>query len=230
MIMDIKYSLKRSRKRKKTISLQIGNNSEVTIHAPYFTPVKEITRFVEEKQSWIDKAIRRQAAQQASHQEKAFVTGENFYYLGQAYPLEAYFEPLENAGVIFWNNRFFLNCPVNTEMRKHYFMSWYRKKALQYLSERVDFYGGMLNLISGGVRISAAERRWGSCSEDNHLSFSFRLMMAPPEVVDYVVVHELMHIREKNHSSKFWDLVVEVLPDYKAHRRWLREHQHYFNL
>ena len=228
--MDIKYSLKRSRKRKKTISLQIGNNSEVTIHAPYFTPVKEITRFVEEKQSWIDKAIRRQAAQQASHQEKAFVTGENFYYLGQAYPLEAYFEPLENAGVIFWNNRFFLNCPVNTEMRKHYFMSWYRKKALQYLSERVDFYGGMLNLISGGVRISAAERRWGSCSEDNHLSFSFRLMMAPPEVVDYVVVHELMHIREKNHSSKFWDLVVEVLPDYKAHRRWLREHQHYFNL
>ena len=54
--------------------------------------------------------------------------------------------------------------------------------------------------------------------------------MAPAEVVDYVVVHELMHIREKNHSSKFWDKVIEVVPDYKAHRRWLREHQHYFNL
>jgi predicted metal-dependent hydrolase len=228
--MDIKYSLKRSRKRKKTISLQIGNNSEVTIYAPYYTPVKEINRFVEEKESWIDKAIRRQAALQVSPQEKSYVTGENFYYLGQLYPLEAYFEPLENAGVIFWNRRFFLNCPANAEMKKHYFISWYRKKALQYLTERVDFFGSMLNLKSGGVRISAASKRWGSCSEDNHLSFSFRLMMAPPEVVDYVVVHELMHIREKNHSSKFWDLVVEVVPDYKAHRRWLREHQHYFNL
>ena len=228
--MDIQYSLKRSRKRKKTISLQIGNNSELMIYAPYFTPVVEINRFVEEKQNWIDKAMRRQARLQVQHKEKAYVTGETFYYLGQTYPLESYFEPLENAGVIFWNNHFFLNCPANQEMRKHYFVSWYKKKARQYLSERVDFYSGMLKLESGGLRITSAERRWGSCSEDNHLAFSFRLIMAPPEVVDYVVVHELMHIREKNHSSKFWNKVVEVIPDYKTHRRWLREHQHNFNL
>ena len=228
--MDIKYSLKRSRKRKKTISLQIGNNSEVTIHAPYYTPVTEINRFVEEKQNWIDKATRQQAALQVAQQEKAYLTGENFYYLGQTYPLEAFFEPLENTGVIFWDNRFFLNCPENRDMRKYYFISWYKKKARQYLCERVDFYRNMLNLESGGIRITSAGSRWGSCSEDNNLSFSFRLMMALPEVVDYVVVHELMHIREKNHSSKFWDLVVEVTPDYKAHRRWLREHQDCFNL
>lgn len=228
--MDIKYSLKRSRKRKKTISLQLGHNAEITIYAPYFTPVTEINRFVEEKQDWINKALRRQAKLLVAHQEKTYVTGENFYYLGQPYPLEAYFEPLENAGVIFWNNRFFLNCPANTEEQKHYFVLWYKKKAQQYFRERVDFYSSMLKLTSGGVRITSAGSRWGSCSEDNHLSFSFRLMMAPPKVTDYVVVHELMHIREKNHSSKFWDLVVEVTPDYKAHRRWLREHQHYFNL
>jgi len=228
--MDINYSLKRSRKRKKTISLQIGSNSEVTICAPYFTPVKEINRFIKEKQNWIDQAIKRQATLQVSQKEKTYETGEIFYYLGQIYPLEAYFEPLENAGVIFWNNRFFLNCPANPEMRKNYFIAWYKKKARQYLSERVDFYSGMLKLESGGVRITSAESRWGSCSEDNHLSFSFRLIMAPPFVIDYVVVHEMMHIREKNHSSKFWDLVIGVIPDYKAHRRWLRDHQHHFNL
>ena len=228
--MDIKYSLKRSRKRKKTISLQISNSSEVTIYAPYFTPIAEINHFVEEKQTWIDQTIRRQAKLLVHHKEKEYATGENFYYLGQTYPLEAFFEPLENTGVIFWNNLFFLNCPADTEMRKHYFVFWYKKKARQYLSERVDFYESMLNLTSNGVRITSAERRWGSCSEDNHLSFSFRLIMAPPEVIDYVVVHELMHIREKNHSSKFWNLVIEVLPDYKAQRRWLREHQQHFNL
>lgn len=228
--MDIQYSLKRSRKRKKTISLQIGNNSELTIYAPHFTPVVEINRFVEEKQDWIDRAKRKQAKLLTHHKEKAYVTGETFYYLGQSYPLEAYFEPLENAGVIFWNNQFFLNCPANPEMRRNYFVSWYKKKARQYLSERVDFYSSMLKLESGGLRITSAERRWGSCSEVNHLAFSFRLIMAPHNVVDYVVVHELMHIREKNHSSKFWNKVVEVTPDYKAQRRWLREHQHNFNL
>ena len=228
--MNIQYNLKRSRKRKKTISLQIGDNSELMIYAPYFTPVAEINRFVEEKQTWIDRAMRKQAELLPLHKKKEYVTGENFYYLGQAYPLEAFFEPLENTGVIFWNNRFFLNCPENTAMRKHYFISWYKKKARQYLSERVDFYESMLKLTSNGLRITSAERRWGSCSEDNNLSFSFRLIMAPPQVIDYVVVHELMHIREKNHSSKFWNLVIEVIPDYKAQRRWLREHQHHFNL
>lgn len=228
--MNIEYHLIRSRKRKKTISLQIGNNSEVTIHAPYFTPTAEISRFVEEKQNWIDRMMRKQAALTAAHKEKTYATDDIFYYLGQSYPLETYFEPAENAGVVFWNDRFFLNCPGNPELRKHYFVSWYKKKARQYISERVDFYCNMLRLASGGLRITSAESRWGSCSEDNRLSFSFRLIMAPPRVIDYVVVHELMHIREKNHSSKFWNLVVEIVPDYKAQKRWLREHQHHFNL
>ncbi len=82
--MTTQYSLKRSRKRKKTISLQIGNNSEITIYAPYFTPVTEINRFVEEKQNWIDRAIRKQALLPVQHKEKTYATGEIFYYLGQA--------------------------------------------------------------------------------------------------------------------------------------------------
>jgi len=228
--MDIKYSLKRSRKRKRTISLQIGPNSEVTIHAPHYTPITEINRFIREKQNWIDKAIKRQAALQVSSREKSYRSGEIFFYLGQPYPLEAYFEPLENEGVMFWDNRFFLNSPENEDLKKHYFVSWYKKKARSYLSGRVDYYSGMLKLTAGSVRITSAETRWGSCSQVNRLSFSFRLIMAPPAVVDYVVVHELMHIREKNHSSKFWALVIEVIPDYKNHRRWLRDHQHEFKL
>ena len=210
--------------------MQIGDNSEITIHAPYFTPAAEINRFVAEKQNWINKAMQRQSRLLASHQEKAYVTGENFYYLGKIYPLETFFEPMENIGVLFRNNRFFLNCPEDRDMRRYYLVSWYKKKARQYLKERVDFFESMLKLTSCGVRITSAERRWGSCSEDNHLAFSFRLIMAPPEVVDYVVVHELMHIREKNHSSKFWNLVLEVIPDYRAYRRWLRDNQRHFSL
>jgi predicted metal-dependent hydrolase len=228
--MNIEYHLIRSAKRKKTISLQIGAGPKITIHAPRFTPVAEIDRFVREKQTWIDRTIKKQAALPVSPPQKSYRSGESFLYLGQRYPLEAFFEPLENQGVTFWDSRFFLNCPENEDLKKHYFVSWYKKKARAYLNGRVDFYSSMLMLTSGPVRITSAESRWGSCSQVNRLSFSFRLMMAPPAVVDYVVVHELMHIREKNHSSKFWALVIEVIPDYKKHRRWLRDHQHEFNL
>ena len=80
------------------------------------------------------------------------------------------------------------------------------------------------------VKITSAEKRWGSCSGDDNLSFSFRLIMAPPDIIDYVIVHELMHIKEKNHSPKFWKLVEAVMPEYKIHRRWLKDNHHKFIL
>lgn len=228
--MNIEYSLKRSRKRKKTLSLQIGSNADITVYAPYFTPVAEIERFVEEKRNWIDRALRSHELQSSLYQEKTYETGEEFYYLGRSYPLETGFDPLENTGVFFRSDRFILNCPDNGAMKKYYFTLWYQKKAREHISVRVEHFSRELNLRPRGVRITSARSRWGSCSEDNSLAFSFRLMMAPPQVIDYVVVHELMHIRQKNHSSKFWRLVIEAMPDSMAHRRWLREHQEMLKL
>jgi len=228
--MTIQYTLKRSRKRKKTISLQIGKSAELTVYAPYFTPVSEIDRFLEEKQRWIDKAISRQSLLQDEEQPRSYQTGELFYYLGKPYQLESYFEPLENQGVMFWNDRFFLNCPENNTMRRHYFELWYKKKAETHFPARVEHLSRLHRLTPGGIRITKASQRWGSCSPDNTLAFSFRLMMAPPDIIDYVVIHELMHIRQKNHSSKFWRLVIEAMPQCQAHRRWLRDHQHLFSL
>jgi predicted metal-dependent hydrolase len=228
--MNVDFILKRSKKRKKTISLHIGKSSEVTVCAPYFTPMDEISRFVQEKQIWISRTIQKQSQTLRLDREKEYITGEHFYYLGQFFPLEAFFEPLENAGVVFWNNCFYLNAPQNKDMRKHYFVSWYKKKAREFISERLHHFSRELRIQPQGMRITSAQTRWGSCSEENNLAFSFRLIMATPEAIDYVVVHELMHIREKNHSSKFWKLVVEVMPQFKLQRRWLRDHQHRFNL
>jgi predicted metal-dependent hydrolase len=228
--MTIQFTLKRSRKRKKTLSLQIGPNSEITVYAPYFTPLAEIDRFIAEKQDWIDKTIRNHCADDRLSRAKAYTNGELFYYLGRAYPLEAYFDPLENQGVTFWNGRFFLNSPDNRAIRRHYFEHWYKKKASDYLPARVEHFSRHLNLTPSGLRITKASGRWGSCSPTNTLAFCFRLMMAPPEIIDYVIVHELMHILEKNHSSKFWRLVIEAMPRCQAHKRWLRDHAHWFEL
>ena len=220
---NIPYTLKKSRKRRKTISLQISDKSELVIAAPHFTPISEINRFVQEKQDWISKAIQKHKEALINNRAKEYTTGEHFYYLGKSYPLEVFFEPLENAGVVLWNDQFYLNAQENKDLRKHYFVLWYKKKANKYISERVDFFSRMLKLQPGSLKITSAESRWGSCSEDNNIAFSFRLIMAKPEVIDYVVVHELMHITEKNHSAKFWKLVESIMPQYKLHRRWLKD-------
>ena len=227
---NIPYTLKKSRKRRKTISLQIGDKSELVITAPHFTPISEINRFVQEKQNWISKAIQKHQEEAIKAKAKEYITGEYFYYLGESYPLEIFFEPFENAGVVLWDNRVFLNAQGNKDTRKQYFVLWYKKKAHKYIGERVDFFSRMLKLQPGSLSITSAKSRWGSCSEVNNLAFSFRLIMAPPAVIDYVVVHELMHIKEKNHSAGFWRLVESAIPQYKLHRRWLKDNGSIFTL
>ena len=228
--MNINYKVTRSKKRRKTISLQIRGESEILVSAPYFTPVKEINRFVEEKQNWINKIIQKQKEDAVKNKAKEYKAGEHFLYLGQSYPLEVFFEPFENAGVVFWSNRFYLNAREDIDLKKYYFISWYKKKANEYINQRIVFLNRMLKLRHENIRITSAKSRWGSCSEDNNLAFSFRLIMAPPDIIDYVIVHELMHIKEKNHSPKFWQRVAAVMPAYKKHRRWLKDNHHKFIL
>ncbi len=228
--MNTNYILKRSRKRKRTISLQISRAAEIVVSAPYFTPVREINRFIKEKQNWIDRTIQKQTLVRLLNKEKEYISGELFYYLGESYPLEVFFESKEKRGLFFWNKCFYLNAPEDKEIKKNFFLLWYKKKASEYISKQIDFYCHKLKLTARSVRITSARKRWGSCSEDNKLAFSFRLIMMPPEIIDYVIVHELTHIKEKNHAPRFWKLTKEILPEYKKHRRWLKEYGERFIL
>jgi predicted metal-dependent hydrolase len=228
--MTVSYILKRSRKRRKTISLQISNKSEVVVSAPYFTPGSEINRFIQEKQDWINRVIQKQNIAQRQLIKKEYISGEDFYYLGIPYPLETFFQQSLPVGLVFWGNRFYLNCDEASAKGKQYFTKWYKAKAQEYLAQRVNYFSSELTLLPRQIRITSARQRWGSCSEENKLAFGFRLIMAPPVVIDYVIIHELMHIKEKNHSARFWKLVEAVMPEYKTHRRWLRENGHKLTL
>lgn len=106
------------------------------------------------------------------------------------------------------------------------FLKDYKRQALQIISSRVRHYANPLMLAPSAIKVNSARRRWGSCSRQGSLNFSFRLLFAPLPVIDYVVVHELMHMRHLNHSRSFWNAVAEVLPDFRKHNRWLKEHGH----
>jgi predicted metal-dependent hydrolase len=228
--MTVPYILKRSKRRKRTISLQINRQSGVIVSAPYFTPASEINSFIDQKYDWIQKNIRKQKEVQLHTGDKQYISGEDFYYLGTPYPLEVFYQHNLPAGLVFWSNRFYLNCDEASAEGKHYFTKWYKAKAQEYLAQRVNYFSSELALMPRQIRITSARHRWGSCSEENNLAFSFRLIMALPVVIDYVIIHELMHIKEKNHSAKFWRLIATVMPEYKTHRRWLRENGHKLTL
>jgi predicted metal-dependent hydrolase len=108
------------------------------------------------------------------------------------------------------------------ELRKQ-LASWYRQQATEAIMSRVMYYSEKVGVVYHTVRIKDQKTRWGSCSAKKNLNFSWRLIMAPPEVLDYVVVHELCHLIHLNHSPAFWQLVKNQLPDYSRHKRWLKD-------
>lgn len=100
----------------------------------------------------------------------------------------------------------------------------YRKAAKEYIPGRVAYFHQFTGGTYDKIVIRDQKTRWGSCSSNKTLSFNYRLMLAPPHILDYVIVHELCHLKHMNHSSEFWDAVEAVLPDYKERRKWLKEH------
>ncbi len=228
MTMRLDYHLIRSKQRRKTISLHIKEDGKIVIYVPYRTPKWEIQKFIGEKQSWIVEK-KSEKEKRIKEAEKKFLPGERFLYLGEWYPLEMQESSSQGPPLTLAFGKFILNHDHIAEARD-LFCNWYKKEAREKITERVDYYSNKFELPPEGIKITNAKSRWGSCSRENRLSFSWRMIMASVAVIDYVLIHELVHIREKNHSKKFWNYLESLLPDYRRHRQWLRENGHLLQL
>ena len=98
-----------------------------------------------------------------------------------------------------------------------------KEKTLKKITERVKYYSSLSGFKYKNIQITSAQKRWGSCNYQNNLNFSKRLASAPDKIIDYVVIHELCHIKEKNHSKNFWNEVAKIMPEYKENQKWLKE-------
>jgi predicted metal-dependent hydrolase len=220
--MELYYTVVKSKKRKKTISLQVRANGTAVIYVPHRTPILEIDKFIREKKSWLWRKIRENGERQKAIKAKKYAAGEIFFFLGEPCPLKIGAAALGCDKLAFLCGQFVLASDKVSQGRE-LFIDWYRERAHRYIGERIDHFSEALKLIPRGIKISNARTRWGSCSQDNNLYFSWRLIMAPCSVIDYVVVHELAHMQEKNHSGCFWDLVGNTITDYKKQRIWLKD-------
>lgn len=225
-IVNIKIE-KIIRSHRKTIALQMTDNATLIVKAPFNVSDEIIMKIITKNKSWIEKKKREIEARDPKHSEKEFVSGEGFLYLGRYYKLEivnTQEEPLKLK-----NNRFYLSKTALPEA-KEIFIQWYKKEAYEKISERVEWYAKITGYKYNKINITDAKKRWGSCSPNGNLNFSWRIIMAPLRVIDYVVVHELAHTVEKSHGKEFWTKVKIIMPDYEFYQNWLKENGHLLKL
>ena len=214
------------RSKRRTIALEVTRDASLIVRAPYRTSFDFIEKVVFKKRFWIKEKqeIVRDRCKKVIPKE--FVSGEVFLYLGNMYKLE--FIDDMDMPIVFDNN--FKIALKNYDIAKEILIAWYKAQAYQKISERVNWHSSLSGLRYNKIRISDAQKRWGSCSAKGNLNFSWRLIMAPLRVIDYVVVHELAHLEEKNHSKRFWNKIKIMLPDYEQYRDWLKENRYLLDI
>jgi len=205
------------RRRRKTITLIVERDGSLTVRAPLRLSRVQIESFVQDKAEWIQRT--RHKIKAAAIPPKQYADGEQFLFLGACFELKLV-RPQRPA--LKFEDGFRLSCTAQ-KRGAEVFAAWYKQRALEIISERVARFSEQYRFTPEQVKITSARTRWGSCSPNGSLNFTWRLVMAPLDVIDYVVVHELAHLRVKNHSKRFWREVEAILPGYQLQRKWLRE-------
>lgn len=206
------------RSKRRTIALTVSADAMLIVRAPMAVSMGYINNLVFEKRAWITAKKKQALARGALTPRKEFVNGERFLYMGECYALK-----IEKCRAITLEDHIYFP-EKHLKRARAKMTAWYKQKALEEIAERAKHYSALTGWRFTSLSITSAQKRWGSCGPRGALHFSWRLIMAPRHIIDYVVVHELAHIPERNHSSRFWNKVEMVLPDCKERRNWLKEH------
>ena len=214
--MQTSLQTKIVRSNRKTLSLRVLPNETVVVTAPMWTPQIIIEDFVAKNQGWIASKL-----QQFQHHKITTedFTDKEYYFLGGIYHIKLgnYTEVSLGKDAIYF--------PLALKFRiKKEMSNWYIRNAKTIITQYVESLSKEMKTEYRSISFSDTKSKWGSCTHDNRLQFNWRLVMAPVLVVRYVVIHELAHTIEKNHSQSFWRLVRNFSPSYRQNRKWLHEH------
>ena len=220
----IQYRVVRSPRRDKTIEIAVDEPGAVTVAAPVDTPPDRLEATVRRSASWIVQ----HDGTAAAPPPRRFVSGESLSYLGRSVRLTVHPTNGDRVMVRFHHWQFDVDVPRSltggerqTKVRAS-FETWYRERAALKLPPRVDRIASLLGVRPKAVLIRDQRTRWASCAPDGTLRFNWRAIMAPPAILDYMVAHELAHLRVRGHTSEYWAVVAQALPDYRQRRERLR--------
>lgn len=216
---DLSFQLCRS-ERRRTLGLTVERDGRLILSAPPHVSEARLVRFVQEKRFWIYQKLTAKELLPHVTPPKEFVNGEGFLYLGRSYRLLLVDEldvPIKLQG-----GRFQLRRGDVWQGRAH-LIRWYIEHGQPWLTRRVERFAGRLGVRPSAVTVQELGYRWGSCGKGGRLYFHWQATLFPPRIIDYIVAHELIHLREPHHTPSFWRTLELTLPDWEQRRRWLAE-------
>lgn len=220
------YEIVRSRRRHKTIEITVDEPGKVTVAAPVEMPSDSVEATLRRRAGWI---LRHANTAAAPSTPRRFVSGESLPYLGRSVRLEVRPSDSERVDIHFHHWQFDVDVPRNLDSDARHnalraaFERWYRERAALKLPSRVDRIARLLGVTPTAILVRDQQRRWASCAPDGTLRFNWRALMVAPALLDYLVAHELAHLRVRSHSAEYWAFVAQAIPDYRLRRQRLRE-------
>ena len=205
------------RSKRKTLSIAIDAFGRLIVRAPIHCAQSRIDAFLKEKEAWI---LRKQSERQAVGVQKApdDLNGYELFIVGKKYRIVC----VDANAIQIDPAKGLLYLPKSNAKKR--LLAWLKENALRILTKSAKEQAEKMGVTFQRVEINSARRSWGLCTGENVIRFSFRLLFAPKDVVEYVVIHELAHVRQKNHSARFWSEVQKYVPDYKERRAWLKKY------
>jgi len=206
--------------KRKTLNITVERDRSVVVTAPEGTSLEKIRQVVESRKLWIYEKIRHaQKYSPLPHAPgKELVSGESLFYLGRQYRIEL----TDEKGEIEFEQKFLI--PRKLTDKPEAFRKWFMVKAEEKILPRVAIHAKNLGVIYKQAKIGDGKYRWGSCTPNDNVIFNWRLIKAPMFVIDYVVVHELTHLIESNHTPEFWNIVRAQAPTMEKAKVWLQKH------
>jgi predicted metal-dependent hydrolase len=213
--------LKIEKKNRKSISIKLTEAGEVLVSAPLYISNERIKELIKSKSKWI---IEKLDLMENNKAKQGPI--ESIMFLGRTYKVNIYEAQESGIRVGIFEEELQIKASKELKDKEDYIKEaiavWFKRQAALIYKEKAEKYSKILNVYPNKITIKEQKTRWGSCSSRGNLNFNWKVVMAPTEVVNYLVVHELCHLLQMNHSKDFWDLVEAVLPDYRVYREWLK--------
>ena len=202
--------------KRKTLSISINENAQLIVRAPNRISDARIQEFINEKSSWIikNKNLIKLRLQNTEKDQN------NLLYLGEYFPIKKNIKSLKKVS---FNGEEFITNLENQSQLSNALKIWYKDKFKELAIPRLNYFVDKYGLTVNQVRLKRQKTLWGSCSSRDNINLNFLLIMAPLKVIDYVIIHELVHTIHKNHSANFWSAVEDIMPNYKDPKNWLKE-------
>jgi predicted metal-dependent hydrolase len=205
--------------KRKTLGLLVERDKSVVVLAPKGTSDNAIDQFINKRRFWIFEKLNHSPKFKEEKPGAPFISGKAIPYLGRNYKLDVVATKLDG---IQFSNKFYIS-KSNVKRGQDLLDQWYKEKAKEKITPAVEQFARQIGVEYKAILISDLKYRWGSCTLKGNLNFNWRLIKAPTYVINYVVVHELAHLIELNHSERFWNIVRVQLPNYLEAKEWLRE-------